>query len=84
MISLDRFIDRWVGGHWTIGPLTIYGRNAMHFAVNIRTRWGWVCFKPPTRCFGVWWPWYFYVSDDATPFNCRVLWGYRGRNGIRA
>jgi hypothetical protein len=74
---LERWIDRWFGGHWTIGPVTVYGRNAMHFAVNIRSRWGWICFKPPTRCYGVWWPWYFYISEDATPFNCRVLWGHR-------
>jgi hypothetical protein len=73
----DRMIDRWLGGHLTIGPVTVYGRNAMHFAVNIRSRWGWICFKPPTRCYGVWWPWYFYISEDATPFNCRVKWGHR-------
>lgn len=71
----ERFIDRWFGGHVTIGPVTIYGRNAMHFAVNIRSRWGWICFKPPTRCFGIWWP--------GTPTGATVLWGYRGRNGIR-
>lgn len=73
----ERFIDRWFGSHLTFGPITIYGRNAMHFAVNIRTRWGYVCFKPLTRCFGVWWPAYFYISPDATPHRARVKWGPR-------
>lgn len=64
----DRFLDYWIGGHVHFWGITIYGRNAMHFAVNIHTkRWGYICFKLPTRCFGVWWPWYFYVSPDATP-----------------
>lgn len=40
----------------------------MHFAVNVWTeRWGYLCFRPPVRCFGKWWPWYFYVSRDGTP-----------------
>jgi hypothetical protein len=81
--QMERFLDRWFGGHVTVGPVTVFGRNAMHFAVNIRTRDGWICFKPPTRCFGVWWPWYFYISPDATPQSATTLWGYRGRNGYR-
>jgi hypothetical protein len=40
----------------------------MHVALNFYTRrWGYICFHPPMRCFGHWWPWYFYVSRDATP-----------------
>lgn len=55
-------------GHITIGPVIIYGANAMHWAVNIKTkRWGWVCFRLPFRCFGKWWPLYFYCSPDGTP-----------------
>lgn len=49
--------------------VTVYGFNAMHVAVNIRTRrWGMVCFHPPMRCFGVWWPWKFYLSLNGTPW----------------
>jgi len=62
------FWDRHFGGHIAIGPVTIYGENAMHWAVNIRTkRWGYVCFRLPLRCFGRWLPLYFYCSPNATP-----------------
>lgn len=58
----------YFGGHLCIGPVTIYGENAMHWAVNIRTRrLGYVCFRLPFRCFGRWWPLYFYCSPDGTP-----------------
>lgn len=60
--------ENFMGGHLSIGPLTIYGENAMHWAVNIRTqRWGYVCFRLPFRCFGNWWPLYFYTSPNGTP-----------------
>ncbi len=65
------FFERHFGGHLNIGSrVTIYGWNAMHVAVNIETkRWGYICFHPTWRVFGKWWPWYFYVSRDATPFR---------------
>lgn len=69
MIRISRLLDRCIGGHFRIGPITVYGRNAMHFAVNIKTRrWGYLCFQPTVRCFGRWWPWYFYASPNATPW----------------
>jgi len=44
-------------------------RSAMHGAAQFWTRrWGWVCFKPPTYAFGRWWPAYFYLSPNATPW----------------
>jgi len=56
-------------GHVTLSlfgkRITVYGLNAMHIAVNISpTRWGYVCFHPPVPR----WPWYFYVSPNATPW----------------
>ncbi len=39
----------------------------MHGALNFRTRRGWFCLKPPTKCFGKWWASYCYWSPDATP-----------------
>lgn len=69
------FFDRHFGEHVNIGPITIYGFNAMHVAVNIKTRWGYVCFHPTFRVFGVWWPWYFYISHDGTPSNARFKIG---------
>ena len=62
-------IRRKLEGHITLRMfgkrITIFGLNAMHIAVNISpTRWGYVCFHPPT----LHWPWYFYVSPNATPW----------------
>lgn len=59
--------ENFMSEHITIGPVTFYGENAMHWAVNISTRWGYVCFRLPLRCFGQWWPLYFYISPDGTP-----------------
>lgn len=56
----------------TVYPL----RSAMHGAVTIWTRrWGYVCFRPPTRSRGHWWPAYFYLSPNATPWAATLLWG---------
>ena len=32
---LDKFMDKYLGGNISLGPVTIYGRNAMHWAVHI-------------------------------------------------
>ena len=62
------------GGHMNIGPITIFGENAMRWAVNIKTkRWGYVCFRLPFRCFGRWWPLYFYCSPDGTPTSATFI-----------
>ena len=63
------WFENFMGGHIDIGPTTIYGENAMHWAVNIRTKKGYLCFRLPVRCFGKWWPLYCYMSPDGTPSN---------------
>ena len=68
----DRLRDRVFTGHFNVGPVTIYGANAMHYAVNVRTGDGWICFRPTTGREGAW-RWYLYVSPDATPG--RAWWG---------
>lgn len=87
MTKYEKFFNWWwkhferrLSGHISIGPIVIYGFNAMHCAVNIRTdRFGYICFKPPTFVFGRWWPAYFYVSPDATPQSATFnLTGYGG------
>ncbi len=66
-----------VGGSWPF-VWTLYGFNAMHVALQVHTkRWGWVCFHPTTRTFGGHWPWYFYVSPNATPWA--ATWGIGAR-----
>jgi len=62
-----RWQDRLFQGHWSLGPLVIFGANAMHWAVNLRVGKQWWCFHPTTNTFGECWPWYFYISPDATP-----------------
>jgi hypothetical protein len=57
--------------------LIVYGFNAMHVAIDMRWRSGWICFHPPMRCFGKWWPWYLYFSPDATPQQATWKLRYR-------
>jgi len=62
------FIENFLGEHITIGPITIYGENAMHWAVQIKTRrWGYVSFRLPFMSCGRWWPLYFYCSPTRDP-----------------
>lgn len=70
--------ENHMGGHVSLGPLVIYGENAMHWAVNISSPWGYICFRLPLRCFGRWWPLYFYISPDATPQAATFLVGNAG------
>ena len=75
--ALD-FASNYFGGHVSALGVTIFGANAMHWAVNIRTRGGYLCFNLPIRCFGVWWPLYAYFSPNATPWAAtRWLYGRR-------
>lgn len=70
------WFERHLGGHISIGPLTVYGFNGMHVALNLYTkRWGYVCFHPPMRVYSRWWGWYFYVSPNATPWAATFLRG---------
>jgi hypothetical protein len=63
------FVGRYLGSHLSFGPFVIYGQNAMHWAVNIRIRGGYLCFRLPLLCFGRWWPLYAYWSENATPWH---------------
>ena len=63
------FWENFLGGHLSFGRVTMYGENAMHWGVTIWTKkWGYVCFRLPLRCFGQWWPLYFYLSPNGTPW----------------
>ena len=73
---MESFWEKQFGGHISIGPITVYGENAMHWGVTISTPKGYLCFRLPFRCFGCWWPLYCYVSPDATPHSATIwLWG---------
>lgn len=75
-----------IDGHISIGNLTIYGDNAMHWGINFRTKkYGYVCFRLPIPSgiayklrFGerLWWrPLYFYISPNATPWAATFMLG---------
>jgi hypothetical protein len=62
------WFENFMGGHINIGKHTIYGENAMNWAVNISTKKGWLCFTLPT------WrriiskdEWYIYLSPNGAP-----------------
>lgn len=82
----DKYLHKYIGGHITIGRLTIYGRNAMHYAWNYQRRDGmYVCFRPPSRCFGLRLGYYFYISPDGTPsdaiyYRPKKYWGIEEPN----
>jgi hypothetical protein len=77
-------------GHKRIGPIVVYGDNAMHYAVNIKIGRGHLCFRPSTGSVDPdtgrkWWPWYVYYSPDATP---TIAWwgfgpGFEDRDSFR-
>jgi hypothetical protein len=66
-----RWQDRLFRGHVSVGPVVLYGANAMHWAINVWAFGYWWCVHPRTRTFGGDWPAYFYVSRDATPTRAR-------------
>lgn len=74
---MNSYWEKKFSEHWSFGPLTIYGLNAMHLALNLATPWGYFCFHPTFRVFGKWWPWYVYLSKDATPNRTSFKFGYK-------
>jgi hypothetical protein len=83
------FAENFLGGYISIGRITIYGENAMHWGVNIKSkRYGYICFRLPFKCYGRWWPLYFYVSPNATPWAATfqigdVAYYDRGKAALR-
>lgn len=71
---LERWQDKVFTGHIAVGPVTAYGANAMHWALNVSTPWGYFCVHPTTHTFGGLWPWYVYMSRNATPQG--AAWGF--------
>lgn len=86
------WFENFMGGHISIGPITIFGANAMRWAVNIKTkRWGYVCFTLPvaarylTNSRGQkYWQWYFYLSPNGTPWASTFYRGNDKNEVIRA
>jgi hypothetical protein len=74
------FAENFLGGHITIGPVTIFGENAMHWAVVIERKNDYLSFRLPLPCFGRWWPLYCFASPDGTPTRAtKWYWGRKAR-----
>lgn len=70
------FKYKFLGGHITIGNLTIYGRNAMHWSCHLYTKkYGYICFRLPFTDNGKWYPLYLYFSPNATPWAATFMLG---------
>lgn len=82
----------FTGGHISIGPITIYGANAMNWTVNIRTKkFGYICFTLPalarfrkTKDGKLIFQWYFYLSPNGTPWASTFYIGSNREERIRA
>lgn len=76
------WVENFMSGHISFWGITVFGENAMNWAVNIRTKkYGYVCFTLPilrrlrNKGRSHRWDWYFYLSPNGTP-NCSTF--YRG------
>lgn len=74
--KIEGQLDKYLGGHITIGPITIYGLNAMHCAIEIWTkRYGYIVATPPLYWHGRWWPSHIFFSPNATPWAATFMLG---------
>lgn len=73
------FKYQFLTNHISIGNLTIYGRNAMHWGCTLYTKkYGYICWRLPFKSCGNWHPLYLYFSPNGTPWAstfmlCRKL-----------
>lgn len=69
--------ENFMGGHLSFRNLTIYGSNAMCWAVNIHTKkWGYVCFTLPSMLrIRRKMSFYLYLSPNGTPWACTYYLG---------
>ena len=73
--------DNFASGHWTVGPVTLFGANAMNWTFQIKTkRWGYICIRLLNRRLG----WYIYASPNGTPWACTFYIGSDKNESMRA
>lgn len=78
--------ENFMGEHITIGPVTIYGANAMCWAVNIESKkYGYICFTLPSiarrrQKRG----WHLYCSPNGTPWASTFYIGSNRSEHVRA
>jgi hypothetical protein len=66
-VSITKRLKDALQSHVKIGPLTVFGDNAMHFAAQLRIGRGYLTARPTTYRRGLLRRWYAYYSPDATP-----------------
>lgn len=62
--------ENFMGGHINIGKrITVFGENAMHWAVEVRTKkYGVIVFTLPIKTFGKYHGCHIYFSPNGTPW----------------
>lgn len=86
MKKLLKKFANFLEGRFSIGNLTVFGDNAMHFGCHFWTKkYGFICWRLPFVCnisakilYGDklrWHPLYFYISRDATPWSAVFMIG---------
>lgn len=94
MKKIREKIAKMIDGHFTIGNLTIFGDNAMHFGCHYWTKkYGYICWRLPLPVgiadkirYGSyeklrWVPLYFYISRNATPWAAVFMIGKKHSPG---
>lgn len=69
--AFGRFWDRRLAGSYLNRKVILYEFDtAMHGAINISTRWGYLCLAWPSIGLGLQMPlrWYAYLSPNGTPW----------------
>lgn len=75
--------ENFMGGYLRLGPITIWGANAMNWVVNIETnKFGVICFTLPV--FSNLNRMYFYFSPNGTPWASTYYIGYDKSEKIKA
>lgn len=85
--KIGSFLEKTIGGHISVGKLTLYGDNAMRFAGHYSTRkFGYICFRLPAPCGIIdyflyedskirFYPPYLYFSPNGTPWASTFMLG---------
>lgn len=78
-------LTSYLSGHANLGPVTIFGLNAMHWGVTIKSKkYGRICFRLPLPCFGRFPRLYFYLSPNGTPWASTFCIGLGAKEKAKA
>lgn len=77
--------ENFFSGHINITKkITIYGENAMHWAIQIHTkRYGFIIFTLPIKTFGKYFGSHIYFSPNGTPWASTYYKSLWGENNVK-